>query len=112
MAPPRFGRRWRSVSVYKRRMAPSSKPSSKSKRSAEPVETDRLAGFAHPRQTTELIGRDIALARAARALRSVKPPQGWLSSGPPGIGKATMAYRIARYLLAYGARDTGAADLG
>ena len=90
-------------------MAP--KSSAKSKRSAEPVETDRLAGFAHPRQTTELIGQDIALARAARAIRSGKPPQGWLISGPPGIGKATLAYRIARYLLAYGAGDRGAADL-
>jgi DNA polymerase-3 subunit delta' len=84
---------------------------SKAKRSSEPEETDRLAGFAHPRQTTELIGQDLALARAARAIRSGKPPQGWLISGPPGIGKATLAYRIARYLLAYGAGDDGAADL-
>ena len=50
-------------------------------------------------------------ARAARAIRSGKPPQGWLIAGPPGIGKATLAYRIARYLLAYGARATGAEDL-
>src|SRR5262249_25960039 len=32
-------------------------------------------------------------------------------SGPPGIGKATLAYRIARYLLAYGASAKGAEDL-
>ncbi len=80
-------------------------------RASEPSESDRIEGFAHPRQTSDLIGHDVALSRAARAIRGGKPPQGWLISGPPGIGKATFAYRIARYLLAYGARDDGAEDL-
>lgn len=75
------------------------------------VETDRIAGQPHPRETFELVGQDAALARAARAIRSGKPPQAWLISGPPGVGKATFAYRIARYLLAYGANDRGPADL-
>jgi len=77
----------------------------------ERVETDRLEGFSHPRETARLIGQDEALARAARAIRSGRPPQAWLISGPPGIGKATFAYRIARYLLAFGATDRGPADL-
>ena len=80
-------------------------------RISEPDDSDRIAGFPHPRESQFLIGQDVALARAARAIRGGKPPQGWLISGPPGIGKATLAYRIARYLLAYGARDTGADDL-
>lgn len=80
-------------------------------RISEPDESDRIDGFAHPRETLHLIGQDVALARAARAIRGGRPPQGWLISGPPGIGKATFAYRIARYLLTYGARDTGAEDL-
>ena len=80
-------------------------------RLGEPDESDRIEGFPHPRETIDLIGQDAALARAARAIRGGKPPQGWLITGPPGIGKATLAYRIARYLLAYGARDTGAEDL-
>ena len=80
-------------------------------RVSEPDESDRIEGFAHPRETTNLIGQDAALFHAARAIRSGKPPQAWLISGPPGVGKATLAYRIARYLLAYGARDTGAEDL-
>jgi DNA polymerase-3 subunit delta' len=74
-------------------------------------ETDRIEGFPHPRETFELEGRGAALARAARALRGGRPPQAWLLSGPPGIGKATLAYRIARYLLAHGATDAGAEDL-
>src|ERR1700753_1035292 len=78
---------------------------------AAPVETDRLEGFAHPRETAALIRQGAALARAARAIRSGRPPSAWLITGPPGIGKATFAYRLARYLLAYGARDNGPADL-
>ena len=80
-------------------------------RVSEPDESDRIEGFPHPRENLGLIGQDVALARASRAIRGGKPPQGWLISGPPGIGKATLAYRIARYLLAYGARDTGPEDL-
>jgi DNA polymerase-3 subunit delta' len=80
-------------------------------RVSELDESDRIEGFPHPRETTRLIGQDVALSRAARAIRGGKPPQGWLISGPPGIGKATLAYRIARYLLAYGAHDTGVEDL-
>lgn len=74
-------------------------------------ETDRIAGQPHPRETFHLRGQGDALARAARAIRSGKPPQGWLISGPPGIGKATLAYRIARYVLKYGARVDGPEDL-
>ncbi|HXS06932.1 MAG TPA: DNA polymerase III subunit delta' [Rhizomicrobium sp.] len=80
-------------------------------RVSEPDESDRIEGFPHPRECFDLIGQDVALMRAARAIRGGKPPQGWLITGPPGIGKATLAYRIARYLLAYGARDAGAEDL-
>src|ERR1043166_2873233 len=82
------------------------------KRSTAPqIETDRLEGFAHPRQAMTLIGQDAVLARAARAIRGGRTPQAWLITGPPGIGKATLAYRIARYLLRYGATDSGPEDL-
>ena len=64
-----------------------------------------------PRNTLSLIGHQAALATASRAIRSGRPPQGWLISGPPGVGKATFAFRIARYLLAYGATDRGPEDL-
>jgi DNA polymerase-3 subunit delta' len=58
-----------------------------------------------------LIGHEEALARTSRAIRGGRPPQALLIGGPPGIGKATFAYRAARYLLRYGATDAGPEDL-
>lgn len=80
-------------------------------RSEPAEELDRIEGFAHPRETVRLAGQDEALMRAARAIRSGRPPQAWLLAGPPGIGKATLGYRIARYLLRYGATSDGPDDL-
>ncbi len=80
-------------------------------RSEEIPETDRIQGFAHPRETIRLVGQDVALARVSRAIRSGRPPQAWLLCGPPGVGKATLAYRMARYLLVHGATGEGAEDL-
>lgn len=65
----------------------------------------------HPRKSYRLIGHEKALSRAAKALRGGRPPQGWLISGPPGIGKATLAYRIARYILSFGPTEEGPEDL-
>jgi DNA polymerase-3 subunit delta' len=64
-----------------------------------------------PRKTLTVIGHQAALATASRAIRTGRTPQGWLISGPPGVGKATFAFRVARYLLAYGATDRGPEDL-
>jgi DNA polymerase III subunit delta' len=75
------------------------------------TEFDRVEGSLHPRETTRLVGQDAALAIVSRAIRSRRPPQAWLICGPPGVGKATLAYRIARYLLDFGATDRGPADL-
>jgi DNA polymerase-3 subunit delta' len=83
----------------------------RSKSSGEDFESDRIAGFAHPRETQALLGQGAALELASAALRGGRPPHAWLIAGPPGIGKATMAYRMARYLLRYGATAEGPADL-
>jgi DNA polymerase-3 subunit delta' len=80
-------------------------------RAQEPVETDRVEGAPHPRESVRLTGQGAALSIVSRALRGRRPPQAWLICGPPGVGKATLAYRIARYLMAFGATDGGPADL-
>ena len=80
-------------------------------RTQESAETDRIEGVGHPRETARLVGHDAARAVVSRALRGGRPPQAWLICGPPGIGKATLAYRIARYVLAYGTRADGPDDL-
>lgn len=72
---------------------------------------DCISDALHPRRTLTLTGHEAALKIAARQIRGGRPPQAWLIAGSPGIGKATLAYRIARYLLAYGARDSGPEDL-
>jgi DNA polymerase-3 subunit delta' len=53
-----------------------------------------------PRANPDLLGQEAALDVLGRALRSGRLPHGWLFSGPEGIGKATLAYRFARALLA------------
>jgi DNA polymerase-3 subunit delta' len=83
----------------------------KKTRVTETAELDRVEGAPHPRETSRLIGQDAALDIVSRALRGQRPPQAWLICGPPGVGKATLAYRIARYLLAFGATDDGPEDL-
>ena len=83
----------------------------RSKGSDENFESDRVAEFPHPREAETMLGQGAALDLASAALRGGHPPHAWLITGPPGIGKATMAYRMARYLLRYGATDQGSADL-
>lgn len=52
-----------------------------------------------PRDTTDLYGQTIAEAALLEAWRSGRLHHAWLMTGPPGIGKATLAYRFARFLL-------------
>ena len=65
-----------------------------------PPEADRLDGAAHPRETTTLFGHGAAEATLAQSFAGGRMHHGWLLSGREGIGKATLAYRFARYALA------------
>lgn len=55
----------------------------------------------HPRLTASLIGHDAAERALLDAYRGGRMPHAWLIGGPPGIGKATLAYRLARFVLAH-----------
>lgn len=53
----------------------------------------------HPRRAAGLIGHRPAEQRLLQAHQSGKLHHAWLISGPRGIGKATLAYRFAKFLL-------------
>jgi DNA polymerase III subunit delta' len=55
-----------------------------------------------PRANPLLIGQDEAVARLESFHRSGRLPHAMILSGPRGVGKATLAFRFARWLLAQG----------
>jgi DNA polymerase-3 subunit delta' len=63
----------------------------------------------HPRETSILAGHREAEAALLNAYRSGRIPHAWLIGGPQGIGKATLAYRMARFVLAH--RNPAASDV-
>ncbi|SMR71136.1 DNA polymerase III, delta prime subunit [Aliiroseovarius halocynthiae] len=68
---------------------------------------DKIEGAPHPREAVRLIGQDAAEQSFLTAFNSDRMHHGWLISGPRGVGKATLAWRIARFLLATPADDGG-----
>ena len=75
--------------------------------SDETPEPDRIEGAPHPRNTHHLIGQTAADAEFLRAFNGGRLHHGWLMTGPRGVGKATLAWRIARFLLATPENDGG-----
>jgi DNA polymerase-3 subunit delta' len=63
----------------------------------------------HPRETNVLFGHREAELALLNAYRSGRIPHAWLIGGAQGIGKATLAYRMARFVLAH--RNAGAAGV-
>ena len=62
-------------------------------------EADALDGATHPRFTPLLVGQTSAEAAMLEALAAGRMHHAWLITGPKGVGKATFAWRAARYLL-------------
>ena len=62
-----------------------------------------------PRETGALYGHAQAEQALLAAYKSSRVPHAWLIAGEPGIGKATLAYRFARFVLAH--PDPQAADV-
>lgn len=67
---------------------------------ADLPEPDRLLGAPHPRETARVIGQGHAEQSFLTAYTSGRMHHGWLLTGPRGTGKATLAWSIARFLLA------------
>lgn len=62
----------------------------------DPRETD-----IHPRRRTNLVGHRETEQQLLRAYQSGRMHHAWLLAGPRGIGKATLAYRLARFILQF-----------
>ncbi len=70
-------------------------------------EPDRVEGAPHPRKTHQVFGHDAAEAEFLNAYNGERMHHAWLITGPKGVGKATLAWRIARFLLAEAPADAG-----
>ncbi|SLN45275.1 DNA polymerase III subunit tau [Roseovarius albus] len=70
-------------------------------------EADRIDGAPHPRETVMLFGQDAAETTFLSAFNAGRLHHAWLLAGPRGVGKATLAWKIARFLLATPDSDDG-----
>jgi len=69
--------------------------------STEPEKID------HPRFTRQLFGHETAERLFIEAVNQERIHHGWLITGPKGIGKATFAWQLAKFLLSRNPGDTG-----
>jgi DNA polymerase III subunit delta' len=65
-----------------------------------------------PEANPHLYGHEAAERTMIRAWESSRLPPAWLLRGPPGVGKATLAYRFARRLLAGADHERAANEPG
>jgi DNA polymerase-3 subunit delta' len=75
----------------------------RAKVSADPAELEKLEwpyDWPPPWRNERLVGHDTAERTMLAAQQTGKLHHAWLLTGPRGIGKATLAWRFARFLLA------------
>jgi DNA polymerase-3 subunit delta' len=65
-----------------------------------------------PRKNPLLLGHEGAERELIAAFSSGRAPHAWIFAGPRGIGKATLAFRLARWLLSGGADQNGGGLFG
>lgn len=63
-------------------------------------EPDTLEGFSSPRTIKNIYGHESAEKEFVNTYQLNRLHHAWLITGPKGIGKATLAYRFTRFLLA------------
>lgn len=79
---------------------------------AQAPQPDCVEGVPHPRDTGALFGQDAAERAFLEAAGSGRLHHAWLLHGPRGVGKATLAWRLARFLLSRrGQTEGGGAGL-
>ena len=91
-----------------RRRAGERDPGAMSRSSPDaPPESDAFPEAPHPRFAARLVGHSTAEAAMLAAYREERLAHAWLIGGREGVGKATLAWRFARFVLAN--PDPGAA---
>jgi DNA polymerase-3 subunit delta' len=70
----------------------------------KPAKADLPPAWPHPRANSDLLGHQKARENFMAALEAGRMHHAWLLTGPRGIGKATLAYRLASDLLTAGER--------
>jgi len=73
---------------------------------------DTAPGLPAPAANPDLLGHEWAERLVLDAWNAGRMPHAWLIAGPPGIGKATFAYRIARFVLSGGGAAGGGGLFG
>ena len=68
---------------------------------SEILEIDKLENFPHPRDNENLRGLDTAQQALFDGFMSSKMHHAWIISGQKGIGKATLAYKFAQFILEF-----------
>ncbi|WP_305988105.1 DNA polymerase III subunit delta' [Roseibium sp. MMSF_3544] len=70
----------------------------------EPVdipEVDALPGYPLPHERDRLVGHRATETALLEAYRSERLHHAWILGGPKGIGKATLAFRFAQFVIAH-----------
>lgn len=73
--------------------------------------TTDTAGFQHPRAMDISLGHEAIEKSLLELFNSGRMPHGLIFAGQKGIGKATMAYRIGRFMLKHGMQDASQGGL-
>ena len=61
--------------------------------------SDQIEGYPHPKVTKTIFGHETQEKEFIDCYKSEKLHHGWLITGARGIGKATLAWRLAKFIL-------------
>ena len=81
-------------------------------RGRDPIEEPDIGAAPSPRANPDLIGHEATEAALRRLFERDRLPHALLLAGPRGIGKATLAFRLARFVLARSGDELGPALFG